>query len=80
MTTHNAAKVTATVQNLTKPKDDKLIEEDVHMTASILTKVVSTNISSQEVGNSLLKTISNVMDLNTETLYKTQVKYNTSAT
>ncbi|KAK3727870.1 hypothetical protein QZH41_010595 [Actinostola sp. cb2023] len=78
VTTQNAAKVIAAVQNLTTIKD--LIEKDVHMTASILSKVVSTNVSSEKVGDNLLKTISNVMDLNTETLSNTQAKYNTSAT
>ncbi|XP_031559855.1 adhesion G protein-coupled receptor L3-like isoform X2 [Actinia tenebrosa] len=79
VTEYNAAKVTATVQNLTS-KQTELQEQDIHMTANILNKVISTNSSSEKVGDNLLKTLSNVMDVDSEVLYKTQAKYNTSAT
>ncbi|XP_048581791.1 uncharacterized protein LOC5519041 isoform X1 [Nematostella vectensis] len=74
----NAGKVTAEVKNITAKKDS-LKEEDILLTSYILKKVVLTNTSSETVGNSLLTTLSNVMDVDSDVLRRTQEKYNTSA-
>lgn len=78
MTHTNALKVMKEVRNITS-KPSKLLQKDLSITANILDNVVKTNVTSADVGDHLLYTISHVMDANLEVLEDTQRKNNRSA-
>lgn len=66
------------VKNITTKSSD-LQEKDISITANILQNVVKTNMTSSEVGDHVLDTISHVMDVETDVLQKTRYEFNTSA-
>ena len=78
VTDTNALKVMKEVKNITA-KSSELQEQDISITATILHNVVKTNMTSSDVGDHVLDTISHVMDAKTDVLQKTLQKYNTSA-
>ena len=67
VTNKNAHVVTKEVRNITS-KPSKLSQEDLSITAKILGSVVKTNVTSVDVGDNMLHTISHVMDANSEVL------------
>ena len=66
------------VRNITS-KPSKLLQKDLSVTAKILDNVVKTNVTSVDVGDQVLHTISHVMDANPKVLEDAQRKNNKSA-
>ncbi|XP_028403605.1 uncharacterized protein LOC114526261 isoform X2 [Dendronephthya gigantea] len=65
----NAESVAIDVKNLTS-KPDELNPRNVSITAEILKKIVDTNTNNVKVGDSILKTLSNILDVDVEVLDK----------
>lgn len=78
VTSSNALKVVTEVRNITS-KPSKLLHKDLSVTAKILDNVVKTNVTSVDVGDQVLHTISHVMDANPKVLEDAQRKNNKSA-
>lgn len=66
------------VRNITS-KSSKLVEKDLSITVNILEKVVKTNVTSSNVGDHMLGTLSHVMDAKPEALQNIQQENNRSA-
>lgn len=66
------------IRNITS-KPSELVRSDLSYTANILAKVVKTNVTSADVGDHVLDTISHVMDAEPEVLQDIQQKNNKSA-
>ena len=66
------------VRNITS-KSSKLVQKDLSITVNILDKVVKTNVTSPDVGDHMLGTLSHVMDAKPEALQNIQQENNRSA-
>ena len=66
------------VRNITS-KSSKLVQKDLSITVNILDKVVKTNVTSPDVGDHMLGTLSHVMDAKPEPLQNIQQENNRSA-
>ena len=78
MTHANALKVMKEVRNITS-KPSKLLQKDLTITANILDNVVKTNVTSADVGDQMLYTLTHVMKAKPEVLDDAQKKNNRSA-
>lgn len=63
------------VRNITS-KSSKLVQKDLSITVNILDKVVKTNVTSPDVGDHMLGTLSHVMDAKPEALQNIQQENN----
>lgn len=63
------------VRNITS-KSSKLVQKDLSITVNILDKVVKTNVTSPDVGDHMLGTLSHVMDAKPEALHNIQQENN----
>lgn len=66
------------VRNVTS-KSSKLVQKDLSITVNILDKVVKTNVTSPDVGDHMLHTLSHVMDAKPEALQNIKQENDRSA-
>lgn len=66
------------VRNVTS-KSSKLVQKDLSITVNILDKVVKTNVTSPDVGDHMLNTLSHVMDAKPEALQNIKQENDRSA-
>lgn len=78
VTPTNVIDVMKEVRNITS-KSSKLVQKDLSITVNILDKVVKTNVTSPDVGDHMLSTLSHVMDAKPEALQNIQQENNRSA-
>jgi len=78
VTPTNVIDVIKEVRNITS-KTSKLVQKDLSITGNILDKVVKTNVTSPDVGDHMLGTLSHVMDAKPEALQNKQQENNRSA-